>query len=148
MLFNLLLPAFYGYMFHDNTKGAFAAFRFWEGIGLVTGYLFNSFLCVDTKIYSLLALLASGVIGYFLTEKVQRRMEKTNTLLQTSIDNVTASFINTTLHDSFSSSRHYHSPWSRHIDNYACNLPVLAEEEQSDLQVNCLNSTAVFETAV
>ena len=62
-------------MFNDNAQGAFATFRFWEGIGLVCGYLFSALLCVDIKLYIILAFGILGIVCYYCAECVQSRRD-------------------------------------------------------------------------
>ena len=63
-------------MFVENTEGAFSAYRFFEAIGFVLGYVYNKFICVDTKTYILMALHVIGSALYYLTEYVNKKQER------------------------------------------------------------------------
>ena len=59
-------------MFADCTDGAFSAYRFLEAVGFVVGYVYNQFICVDTKTYIMLAVHILGTVLYYITELVHK----------------------------------------------------------------------------
>ena len=62
-------------MFPDDTEGAFAAYRFFEAVGFVLGYVYNSAICMDLKIYILMAFHIVGSLLYYVTEYIHLQME-------------------------------------------------------------------------
>lgn len=53
--------ALYGVLFHGHKEAAFANYRLWESMGYVIAFVCSSFLCVDIKLYMLLAVLLLSV---------------------------------------------------------------------------------------
>ncbi|XP_063078704.1 protein unc-93 homolog A-like [Engraulis encrasicolus] len=53
--------ALYGVLFHSHKEAAFANYRLWESVGYVIAFACSSFLCVDVKLYMLLAVLLLSV---------------------------------------------------------------------------------------
>ncbi|XP_041952392.1 protein unc-93 homolog A-like [Alosa sapidissima] len=53
--------ALYGVLFHSQKEAAFANYRLWESVGYVIAFVCSFFLCVDVKLYMLLAVLLLSV---------------------------------------------------------------------------------------
>lgn len=59
---------FYGILFEDNIEAAYSAFQLLQFIGLFTGFMWSSFVCINIKIYTLLAVVILGIIAYGIIE--------------------------------------------------------------------------------
>lgn len=70
------INAFYGVTFPNKEEAAFSNYRLWESLGFIIAYAYSSFLCVDAKLYSLLAILAAGMSGYLAVEFMNHREKK------------------------------------------------------------------------
>ncbi|XP_037541576.1 protein unc-93 homolog A [Nematolebias whitei] len=60
--------ALYGVLFPKNKEAAFANYRMWESLGFVIAFAYSTFLCLEYKIYILLAVLVLTVITYPIVE--------------------------------------------------------------------------------
>jgi predicted MFS family arabinose efflux permease len=67
------INAFYGILFPNNEEAAFSNYRLWESLGFVIAYVNTNYLCIDAKLYLLLAILILGMLGYFVIEVFERR---------------------------------------------------------------------------
>lgn len=66
---SLLCPAaLYGVLFPRSKEAAFANYRMWESLGFVIAFAYSTFLCLEYKIYILLAVLVLTVITYPIVE--------------------------------------------------------------------------------
>lgn len=72
----ILLSALYGVMFSDNPDGAFAAYRFLEAVGLAIGFVYNSVLCTDVKLFIMIAVHVSGSLLYYVAEMQQKQLDE------------------------------------------------------------------------
>jgi len=70
------LSALYGCYFPDNQEAAFSNYRLWESLGFVVAFAYGNFICINVKLYILLAVLALGMLGYFMAEISHYRSEK------------------------------------------------------------------------
>ena len=50
-------PALYVVLFPRDKEAAFANYRMWESLGFVIAFAYCNFICLDFKIYILLAML-------------------------------------------------------------------------------------------
>ena len=71
-----LCAAFYGYIFPRHEEAAFSNHRLWESIGFIIAYAYGTFICVNAKLYVLLGVLISGIIGYLVIEYQESRKPK------------------------------------------------------------------------
>lgn len=71
------INAFYGVIFTKNEEAAFSNYRLWESVGFIIAFAISNKLCIDQKLYILLAILAVGISGYLIIECVIRK-EKSN----------------------------------------------------------------------
>lgn len=65
---SLQLPALSGLLFPGKEEAAFSNFRLWESTGSVITYVYSPYLCTQTKLYCLIAILCLGMIGYGIIE--------------------------------------------------------------------------------
>jgi len=73
---SLCLSALYGCYFPDNQEAAFSNYRLWESLGFVVAFAYGNYLCINVKLYILLAVLVLGMVGYFTAELVHYQTEK------------------------------------------------------------------------
>ncbi|KAK1796123.1 hypothetical protein P4O66_009208 [Electrophorus voltai] len=50
--------ALYGILFPKHKEAAFANYRMWESLGFVIAFAYSTFICLSTKIYILISVLA------------------------------------------------------------------------------------------
>ncbi|KAM7395997.1 hypothetical protein PAMA_007329 [Pampus argenteus] len=60
--------ALYGILFPRDKEAAFANYRMWESLGFVIAFAYSTFLCLEYKLYILLAVLVLTVITYPVVE--------------------------------------------------------------------------------
>lgn len=60
--------ALYGILFPRDKEAAFANYRMWESLGFVIAFAYSTFLCLEYKLYILLAVLVVTVITYPIVE--------------------------------------------------------------------------------
>ncbi|XP_048582467.1 protein unc-93 homolog A [Nematostella vectensis] len=72
------INALYGCYFPDNQEPAFSNYRLWESLGFVVAFAYASFICINVKLYILLAVLLLGMLGYLISELVHRRMDQSS----------------------------------------------------------------------
>ncbi|XP_018669845.2 protein unc-93 homolog A-like [Ciona intestinalis] len=67
------LNAFYGVLFVGNQEASFANYRLWESLGFVIAFAYQTFICVEYKLYVLLSVLVVGMSLYSYVEFTERR---------------------------------------------------------------------------
>ncbi|XP_028252453.1 protein unc-93 homolog A [Parambassis ranga] len=60
--------ALYGVLFPRDKEAAFANYRMWESLGFVIAFAYSTFICLEYKLYILLAVLVLTVITYPIVE--------------------------------------------------------------------------------
>ncbi|XP_070782346.1 protein unc-93 homolog A [Enoplosus armatus] len=60
--------ALYGVLFSRDKEAAFANYRMWESLGFVIAFAYSTFLCLEYKLYVLLAVLLLTVVTYPIVE--------------------------------------------------------------------------------
>lgn len=68
LLFHLLSAALYGILFPRNKEAAFANYRMWESLGFVIAFAYSTFLCLEYKLYIVLAVLLLSAVTYPIVE--------------------------------------------------------------------------------
>uniref|UniRef100_A0A8C6UIJ8 Protein unc-93 homolog A n=1 Tax=Neogobius melanostomus TaxID=47308 RepID=A0A8C6UIJ8_9GOBI len=58
----------YGVLFPRDKEAAFANYRMWESLGFVIAFAYSTFLCLEYKLYILMAVLVLTVITYPIVE--------------------------------------------------------------------------------
>ncbi|XP_056151016.1 protein unc-93 homolog A [Lampris incognitus] len=56
--------ALYGILFPRAKEAAFANYRMWESLGFVIAFAYSTFICLETKLYILLAVLLLSMFTY------------------------------------------------------------------------------------
>ncbi|KTG06545.1 hypothetical protein cypCar_00005045 [Cyprinus carpio] len=64
----LFCLALYGILFAKDKEAAFANYRMWESLGFVIAFAYSTFICLSTKIYVALAVLALTMVTYLYVE--------------------------------------------------------------------------------
>ncbi|XP_041661758.1 protein unc-93 homolog A [Cheilinus undulatus] len=65
--------ALYGVLFPRDKEAAFANYRMWESLGFVIAFAYSTFLCLEYKLYILLAVLILTVITYPIVEYYEHK---------------------------------------------------------------------------
>ncbi|XP_049914777.1 protein unc-93 homolog A [Epinephelus moara] len=65
--------ALYGVLFPRDKEAAFANYRMWESLGFVIAFAYSTFLCLEYKLYILLAVLVLTLITYPIVEYNERK---------------------------------------------------------------------------
>ncbi|XP_072218262.1 protein unc-93 homolog A [Leuresthes tenuis] len=60
--------ALYGVLFPADKEAAFANYRMWESLGFVIAFAYSTFLCLEYKLYIVLAVLVLTIIMYPIVE--------------------------------------------------------------------------------
>ncbi len=60
--------ALYGILFAEHKEAAFANYRMWESLGFVIAFAYSTYICLSTKIYIALAVLALTMVTYLYVE--------------------------------------------------------------------------------
>ena len=55
-------------LFPRDKEAAFANYRMWESLGFVIAFAYSTFICLETKLYILLAVLLLTVVSYPIVE--------------------------------------------------------------------------------
>ena len=69
----VLFVALFGLLFAESKEAAFANFRMFQAVGYATAFGYSYYLCVDTKVYIMGALL---VVGFVLYGAVEYRLKQ------------------------------------------------------------------------
>ena len=65
----LYFLALYGVLFvGEETTGGFSNYRLWESVGFIIAYILQTQVCIDVKLWILLATLVLGLAGYLTVE--------------------------------------------------------------------------------
>ncbi|XP_030757292.1 UNC93-like protein [Sitophilus oryzae] len=65
------INSLYGILFPGKEEASYSNFRLWESTGSVITYAYSPYLCIDVKLYLLLALLIIGAAGYTSVEVIE-----------------------------------------------------------------------------
>ena len=68
--------ALYGVLFENDEEAAFSNYRLWESTGFIIAFVLQTQVCIEAKLYVLLAGITAGMIGYFAIEINQRRRKR------------------------------------------------------------------------
>ncbi|XP_058469600.1 protein unc-93 homolog A isoform X2 [Solea solea] len=60
--------AIYGILFSQDKEAAFANYRMWESLGAVIAFAYSTFICLEYKLYILLAVLLLTMVTYPIVE--------------------------------------------------------------------------------
>ncbi|CAL8144817.1 unnamed protein product [Orchesella dallaii] len=70
------INAFYGVLFPQEEEPSFSNYRLWESLGFIIAYVFSNVLCIKIKLFIMLAVLITGMLGYFIVEVLERKRQK------------------------------------------------------------------------
>ncbi|XP_037084786.1 UNC93-like protein [Pollicipes pollicipes] len=70
------INALYGVIFPNTAEAAFSNYRLWESLGFAISFAIANYLCIDAKLYILLFVLTTGMLGYLAVEMLERRKTK------------------------------------------------------------------------
>ncbi|XP_003456751.1 protein unc-93 homolog A [Oreochromis niloticus] len=65
--------ALYGILFPREKEAAFANYRMWESLGFVIAFAYSTFLCLEYKLYIVLAVLVITAITYPIVEYYEHK---------------------------------------------------------------------------
>ena len=68
--------ALYGVLFENDEEAAFSNYRLWESTGFIIAFVLQTQVCIEAKLYVLLAGITAGMIGYFAIEINERRQKR------------------------------------------------------------------------
>ena len=66
----------YGVLFANDEEAAFSNYRLWESTGFIIAFILQTQVCIDVKLYVLLAVIIAGMLGYFIIEFNERKKKK------------------------------------------------------------------------
>lgn len=72
-MFTHCFSALYGVLFPRNKEAAFANYRIWESLGFVIAFAYSTFICLEQKVYIMLAILVLAIITYPVVEFYEYR---------------------------------------------------------------------------
>ena len=73
---SISISALYGVLFESDEEAAFSNYRLWESLGFIFAYLLQINVCIDVKLWIVLAVLLSGMAGYLVIEVMESRKKK------------------------------------------------------------------------
>jgi len=74
----IYIAAFYGMVFSANEEAAFSNFLLWEAMGFTVAFAYSTVLCANAKLYVLIGMLGTGMVGYLAVEVKECRRKKAN----------------------------------------------------------------------
>lgn len=67
------INALYGVLFPRHKEAAFANYRMWESLGFVIAFAYSTFICLEHKMYIMLAVLLLAMVTYPVVEFYEHR---------------------------------------------------------------------------
>ena len=64
----LFTLALYGVLFENDEEAAFSNYRLWESSGFILAFILQNMVCISTKLWFVLVILLSGMLGYLIIE--------------------------------------------------------------------------------
>ena len=64
----LSILALYGVLFENDEEAAFSNYRLWESSGFILAFILQNLVCISTKLWFVLVILLSGMLGYLVIE--------------------------------------------------------------------------------
>lgn len=68
LLYSCCPAALYGVLFSRDKEAAFANYRMWESLGFVIAFAYSTFICLEYKLYIMLAVLLLAIVTYPVVE--------------------------------------------------------------------------------
>ncbi len=78
VLFDNVLVALYGVLFESDEEAAFSNYRLWESLGFIFAYVLQNTVCVYTKLWVVIGVLACGMAGYLIIEVIECKKRPSN----------------------------------------------------------------------
>ena len=72
----MYISALYGVLFANDEEAAFSNYRLWESAGFILAFILQTQVCIDVKLYVLLAVISAGMIGYAIIEFGEMQKKK------------------------------------------------------------------------
>ena len=72
----LSILALYGVIFDGDEEAAFSNYRLWESMGYIFAFVLQTQVCVYTKLWAVLIVLLTGMVGYLYIEIQEWRKKK------------------------------------------------------------------------
>jgi len=70
------INALYGVIFEGDEEAAFSNYRLWESLGFIFAYVLQTQVCVYSKLWAVLIVLLTGMVGYLYIELQEWRRKK------------------------------------------------------------------------
>jgi len=70
------INALYGVIFDGDEEAAFSNYRLWESMGYIFALVLQTQVCVYTKLWAVLIVLLTGMVGYLFIEIQEWRKKK------------------------------------------------------------------------
>ena len=70
--------ALYGVLFESDEEAAFSNYRLWESLGFIFAYILQTQVCIYSKLWVVLAVLGTGMMGYLCIEFIEWKGKKSN----------------------------------------------------------------------
>jgi len=70
------INALYGVIFEGDEEAAFSNYRLWESLGFIFAYVLQTQVCVYSKLWAVLIVLLTGMVGYLYIEIQEWRKKK------------------------------------------------------------------------
>lgn len=71
--FSFRPAALYGILFPRDKEAAFANYRMWESLGFVIAFAYSTFICLEYKLYIVLAVLLLTCVTYPVVEYYEHK---------------------------------------------------------------------------
>ena len=71
--FLFFLTALYGVLFEKDEEAAFSNYRLWESLGFILAYILQNLVCIDVKLWVVVAVLGAGMGGYLAIEVMEKK---------------------------------------------------------------------------
>lgn len=68
-----LFTALYGVLFPQDKEAAFANNRMWDSLAFVIAFAYSTFICLEIKLYVMLAVLLLAMVTYPVVEFYEHR---------------------------------------------------------------------------
>ena len=64
----VLFTALYGVLFENDEEAAFSNYRLWESAGFILAFILQNHVCIYSKLWFVVVVLGTGMIGYLIIE--------------------------------------------------------------------------------
>ena len=70
------MTALYGVLFESDEEAAFSNYRLWESLGFIFAYILQTQVCIEAKLWVVLAVLVTGLAGYMAIEAAEKKKKQ------------------------------------------------------------------------